>query len=453
MKVLGVILCLVAITVFALIESGVSIPFFQNYKNNFKRNISGIANVVGIELPLEVQLYLDDMSTPMPKPTMTPADEMPREDKTELPQSEEDITAQEGTAALTTKEPIKVNAKKEALPIALDMAANMKFALYEGNIICANETRYVAFDDKGNLLWNEAIQMQSPNLKVAGRYVLINETGAKRISLYDGKKNLYTIQTESNIISADVSEYGDVVAVTEKAYYKGQVVVYNKAGDRIFAWDSGSYNILDADISPKRRVAISLLNTDEGADSFVTSITVNGKEKYKTDLFKNTVIFDVEYAGETLNAFSENGVRGISSGGKILWENVYTDKTLSKRMMDKNGDKVLFLDMAQSDEFIAISKSGKAYHSIKAESEPDSISIKSGLVAYNSGRDIILTDFKGKKIKRATCDSDIRQLHIINSGKVLAVYSSSIQLKKMKKSDEEAVILLPQETEAPLVEE
>ena len=81
MKVLGVILCLGAITVFALIESGVSIPFFQNYKNNFKRNISGIANVVGIELPLEVQLYLDDMSTPMPKPTMTPADEMPREDK------------------------------------------------------------------------------------------------------------------------------------------------------------------------------------------------------------------------------------------------------------------------------------------------------------------------------------------------------------------------------------
>ena len=100
------------------------------------------------------------------------------------------------------------------------------------------------------------------------------------------------------------------------------------------------------------------------------------------------------------------------------------------------------------DEFVAISKKGKTYAPIKAESEPDSISIKSGYVAYNSGRDIILTNRSGSKTKRATCDSDIRQIHIIDSGKVLAVYSSSIQFKKMKKSDTESVILLPQETPA-----
>lgn len=454
MKILGVVLCLGVITVFALIESGANVPFIQNYKNNFKRNISGIANLAGIELPLEMQLYLDDMSTPEPKPTMTPAEEqLSMENFLKLPENEEDIEAEEGTSPLTKKVSVKEKAKNEALPIALDMAANMKFAIHNGDILCANETRYMAFDEKGNLLWNEAIQMQSPGLKVAGKYVLINETGAKRLSLYEGKKNLYTIQTESNIISADVSEYGDVIAVTEKAYYKGQVVVYNKKGERIFAWDSGSYNILDADISEKRRVAVSLLNTDEGADSYVTSMTVNGDVKYKTELFKNTVIFDIEYSGETLNAFSENGVRGISQGGRIIWENVYTDKILSRRMMGKNGEKVLFFDPAQSDEFVAISKGGKAYPSIKAESEPDSISIKSGYVAYNSGRDIILTNFSGKKIKRATCDSDIRQIHIIDSGKVLAVYSSSIQFKKMKTSDEEAVILLPEETIEPQSEE
>jgi len=454
LKILGVILCVALIAFFALLESGVAQPFIETYKNNFKRNISGIANLAGIELPMDVQLYLDDMSTPAPKPTMTPAEEqLTMEEFMGLPENEDDIVAEEGTSPLTTKEPIKEKRSKDILPIALDMAASMKFAVYKGDVICANETSYKAFDTNGKLLWDETIQMQDPSLKVAGNYVLINEIGAKRISLYEGKKNLYTIQTESNIVSCDVSERGDVVAVTEKEYYKGQVVVFNKSGERIFAWDSGSYNILDADISPKRRVAISLLNTDEGADSYVTSITVNGDVKYKTELFKNNIIFDVEYVGESLNVFSENGVRIITASGKVAWENIYEDKILSRRMMDRNGDAVLFFDTAQSDDFVTITKKGKAYPPIRAESEPDSISISDGFVAYNSGRDIILTNKNGKKTKRATCDSDIRQIHIIDSGKVLAVYSSSIQFKKMTKSEEEAVILLPQESPVPQEEE
>ena len=159
MKILGVIICLLAITFFALLESGANVPFIHNYKNNFKRNISGIANMAGIELPLEVQLYLDDMSTPAPKPTMTPAKD-DEQDILKLPEIEEDIEAEEGTSPLTTKEPVKKTVKNDALPIALDMAANMKFAIVGDNVLCANETRYMAFDSKGNLLWNEPIQMQ-----------------------------------------------------------------------------------------------------------------------------------------------------------------------------------------------------------------------------------------------------------------------------------------------------
>lgn len=444
-------MCVGVIAFVALLESGVQIPYLQNYKINFKRNISGIANLAGVELPMDVQLYLDDMSTPAPKDVIAPLEEqLAMEEFLKLPENEEDIEGEAGTDVLTTREPImEAPRSKDALPIALDMAANMKFTLYHGDVICANETTYMAFDTKGQVLWKEAIQMQDPNMRVAGDYILINEVGAKRISLYQGKKNLYTIQTEGNIISCDLSENGDVVAVTEKEYYKGQVVVFNKKGERIFAWDSGSYNILDADISNNRRVAVSLLNTDEGADCFITSMTVNGDIKYKTELFKNNILYDVEYVGETLNVFSENGVRGISPSGKVSWKKLFDDKVLSRRMMDPSGNKVLFIDTAQSDEFVVVSKKGRAFSAIKAESEPDSISIKDNFVAYNSGRDIILTSRNGKNMKRATCDSDIRQIHIIDPGKVLAVYSSSIQFKKMTKSKEDAVILIPEETPAP----
>lgn len=449
LKILGVLLCVAVIAFFALLESGVPMDFLTNYKNNFKRNISGIANFIGAEIPMEVQLYLDDMSTPAPKPTMEPSsDVFSMSDVFKLPETEE-IVPEEGTSPLTTKAPVMGKQSKASMPIALDMAANMKFSLYKNYIVCASETKYICFDTNGKTIWTENIQMEAPSLKVAGDYVLINEVGAKRISLYDDNKNIYTLQTESNIVSCDLTENGDVVAVTEKEYYKGQVVVYNKKGEKIFAWDSGTYSILDADLSAKRRLAISLLNTESGADSFVSCMTLDGKTRYKTDLFKNSVIFDVEFVDEKLNAFTDSGAIGISERGKTSWEHQYPDKILKKKIMDKNGEKVFFFDTADSDEFVAISKRGKVYDSIKAESEPVAISIKDGRVAYNSGRDIILMTFKGKNVKRATCDSDIRQLYIIDSQKVLAVYSSSIQFMKMNKTDEEAVILLPKETPAP----
>ena len=37
LKILGVLLCVAAIVFVALLESGVAIPYVQNYKNNLKK--------------------------------------------------------------------------------------------------------------------------------------------------------------------------------------------------------------------------------------------------------------------------------------------------------------------------------------------------------------------------------------------------------------------------------
>lgn len=428
LKILLIVLCLCAVMLFALVAAGVNVPFLQAYKNNFKHNVSGISNLLGIELPIEVQLYLDDESVPTPKPTM-----MPAEEADELaaalgyPQKEE-VETHEGTANLTTKAPVKVS-KKENLPVALDGAANAKFADFGGNVVAVNETRYRCYNNKGELLWELPIQMQSPQVTVQGEYVLISETGAKKISLYKGKKQIFEATAEGNIITADLSKNGDVVAVTEKEYFKGQVVVFNSNGKVIFAWDSGSYNILDAAISAKRRVAISLLNTDVGADSVITCFDVNGKEKYRTESFTNSIIFDLEFNGEKLNAVADNRCVGLSSKGKILWEYDYGERALVNYDIAANGSKLLLFENGGVGELVVISAGGKPYDGIKTESVPDTVSIKSDYIAYNSGRDIIISDFKGKTVKRTSCSADIKQAYAIEKSKVFCVYNSSIQVK------------------------
>ncbi len=447
LKMLVVVLCLGAVTLFALVQSGTNVAFIQAYKNNFKRNVTGICNMIGITLPIEVQLYLDDMSAPEPKPTMVPASIQDEIDKAWGYMQQEEIPEKEGTAELTAKETVRVT--DDAVPIALDGAANAEFAEYKGKIIAVNETKYRCFSQSGELIWELPLQMQDPQLTVRGKYVLINETGAKKVSLYDGKKLLFSESTEGNIITADVSENGDVTAVCEKEYFKGQVVVFNKSGKVIFAWDSGSYNILDAAISEKRSLSISLLNTDEGADSFITCFNVNGKTKYKTENFKNSIIFDLEYSGEKLNAFADNMCAGISSKGKVSWQYNFGGKILNKYSMEESGAKLLLFETGGTGEITVIGGSGKEYTPIKTEVMPDAVSIKADYISYNSGRDVIITDFNGKKMYRTSCDADVKDVYVLSSKKAFCVYSTSVQFKKLKYRDKKETVALPEESAAP----
>ena len=442
-KILIIIVCLCAITLFSLIAAGVEIPLLQTYKINFKHNISGISNILGIELPIEMQLYLDDETVPTPKPTMVPKEEIEAIEEALGYPLEEEVETKEGTTALTTKAPLKV--KSENLPVALDGASNSKFADYGGDVVAVSETRYRGFNNKGESLWELPIQMQSPQVTVRGEYVLVNETGAKKIILYKGKKQVFEATTEGNIITCDLSKKGDVVAVCEKEYYKGQVLVLNSNGKVIFAWDSGSYNILDAAISDDRKVAVSLLNTDVGADSLITCLDVKGKEKYRTENFSNSIIFELEFDGEKLNAIADNKCVGLSKNGKVLWEYDYAGRVLKNYDIAVNGSKLLLFDNGGVGEIVVVSRGGKAYDTIKTESMPDVLSIKADYIAYNSGRDIIVSNFKGTSVKRATCSADIKQAYALEKNKIFCVYNGSIQVKKPVRVKKQDVVVITTE--------
>ena len=432
LKILMVALCLAAVSVFALIESGVTPAFITSYKNNFKRNISGICNFLNIELPIETQLYLDDMSEPEPKPQMIPAsqDDEQKEELEYPDYEEETISEKEGTGDFTIKEEEKTS---KDLPTAFTAAENTRFENYQNGIICANETLYAYYKSDATPLWQEKIQMQEPVLLAKGDYVLISETGAKKLALYKGKKLIFIAETEGNILTADLSSRGDVVAVTQKEYFKGQVVVFNKSGKKIFVWDSGSYSILDAAVSDGRKVAISLLSTDEGASSIIQVFDVNGRDICKTDAFDDTVFFRIDFDGENMSVLSESKCISMTAKGKIRWEYDFGGRKIKMCRRIENGTRAILFDNEGIGEIVVLSASGKAYPPIKTENMPYTINIKSKYVAYNNGRNAVLTNYSGKRVLTAECGSDIKQIYVVGSDKVFCVYSTGVQEKTLKK--------------------
>ena len=418
-KVIVALVLLMAVCIFAVFASGIKIGFIENYTYNFKLNILALSQKLGIELSGETLEYLQDLPEPQyveNKPDVEQGEAAPSEIETA-----EDIPDIEFEDLVTNDD------KAKSTPLALEDAPTYKYAKYRDYILCVNETSVLAFNDKGKSLWGIGIHMTAPIIDVGNDYYMIAERGGRKIALFDGKKLVYEAEADGDIKNASISENGDVVIVSDKESYKGSVTVINKRGDKVFVWNSGTDGIIDADIAAgSRRVAISLINTDSGADSKVKVFNItNGKEEADT-AFEGSIVFDVDFLGEVVNLFGDDMVAGMSQKGKVLWTIDFSREDFLSYSAENNGYKMLLTDNNNSAELSVVTSRGKEKSLILPEKKPDCMDIRSGRVAYNSGRDLVFSGLSGRNKMSHTCPREIRDIHILSDNSVMVVYSSGI---------------------------
>ncbi len=322
------------------------------------------------------------------------------------------------------------SAKAESsVTVSFDGANNTEFMPYKNGIICAR-TNYMSFIDKtGALVWETETAIVNPILKTAGNYIMLAEDGRNKICLYESGKLLYDTDDPDPIIGANVSSNGDVIAVTNKASYKGGISVYNKTGARIFSWASGSDAVLCADISASsRRAAVSLLNTDTTVKSSIQLFNINQSDSYAKIEADNTVIFDISFKGNILNAFGDNRIVGISDSGKVVYDTVFDTAQLTHSASDDNGNKLLSLDDGNIPMINMYSGDDKLIGSVPLTGVTDFIDIEGKKLLYNIGRDVFFGKINSKSILKYTAAMDIKKLMIISNDAFVIVYSNSLEI-------------------------
>ncbi len=422
-KIVMIVLLLAAVSLFAIFASGIKIGFFENYTYNFKINMLAISNYFDIKLSEPVREYLTDLPTPEP----VTEDEV--QEETEPVESK--IEKAEDIPDVEFEDLAPEDSKVKSTPVAMESASTYSYSDYRDYMLCVNETSVMAYNDAGKSLWAIGIHMSKPILDVGGGYYMIAERGGRKIALFDGKKRIYEAEADGDIKTAAISDNGDVVVVSEKEFYKGAVIVINKKGDRVFSWNSGNYNIVDADIAAgSRRVAVSLLATDTGANSIVEIFDISSGEKEGEATFEGSLVFDVDFLGEVLNVFADNKIVGLSQKAKQLWEVDYSSRKLLHYRAENSGYKLAMVDDSNSSQLEILTARGKQKSLITANNMPDCMDIRSGRIAYNSDRDLIFSGLSGKHKKSHTCSRDIKDIYIINNNTVMVVYSSGLEFIK-----------------------
>lgn len=321
---------------------------------------------------------------------------------------------------------------KNTVTVPMEAAGQSEFIGFKGNIVSAHTNYMSLIGSDGSTIWENTTTIVNPMLKTAGNYLLLAEKGGRKICLYNDSKLVYEIDTEDNILNCSVSSNGDVVAVTDKASYKGAAVVFNREGKQIFAWSSGSDNIISADISPtSRRVAVSLLNTDDKVRSAVQLFNINEEESYAQVIFEDTIIFDTEFNGDTLSVFGDNCIAGIYAQGELIYDKRFDDVEFVHYGTDEEGNKILLFDNTNIPLINVYNQNASLKHQLSPEELPDFVDIWGKYIVYNSGRNIIYGKAGKSRLEKYTASMDIKNLMLIDDNTLVIVYSNNIEIVKV----------------------
>lgn len=290
-----------------------------------------------------------------------------------------------------------------------------------------NHMSYI--DGTGTVVWEIDTAIVDPILKVDGNYILIAEKGRNKICLYIDNKLQYDVDDPDTVMSAELSSNGDVVVVTDKSSYRGGISVYNKSGEQIFSWASGSDAVICADISAaSRSVAVALLNSDVTAKTTVQLFNVNETESYAKIEMPDTVVYELQFVGDKVNAFGDNRVTGISSSGKIVYDNDFSNVQLTHSAIDSNGNKLLAFDDGNIPMLNLYSKNGFFKNSTTLIGVTDFIDINKKYILYNIGRDIYFGKTNSKVMSKYTAAMDIKNLIIVSDTTFVVIYSNSLEV-------------------------
>ncbi|MDO5480007.1 MAG: DUF5711 family protein [Clostridia bacterium] len=325
------------------------------------------------------------------------------------------------------KEYADTNVVNDGKHIPLENAANGKYKRFQKGILSATDTTLTLYDQDGNSEWSEKIQIASPILEVAGEHIIVYEQNGKVLTVYNKNQHKYSKTISGNIKTASISESGDVAVVFEREGYKGSVIVYNKEGQEVYLWNSGKFRIIDADISPSRRLAVTLLNTNNTLEAKIYYFDLAKSGPESTISIDDTVVFDIDFDGDVLNAYCDNKVIATDIKGDIKWNYDFGGRNITRYIMTEKGEKVISFDNHNVSEITMISRTGDEKNTIKTDILPDCLDCYDDRILFNSGRTLVVCNQSGEIVARYTASRDVKSAYLMSSKKIFIVYTTGIE--------------------------
>jgi hypothetical protein len=329
------------------------------------------------------------------------------------------------------------NSGKESLKLQYDTREHTFFDVQNGTIIKYTKDSIKGISKNGEELWTIQLTMANPFVKVSDNGVLIADIGGKDIYVIEDGKIKWNKKLDDNIINACISKKGYVTVVHEAKGYRNAVTAFDLHGGKYFTRYINETNVLSAIASPTgKQVLINSVDTSGvTADSSIELTDIYGKPLAKLTNKDSILAYAGFIGNENIIAAGDSRIVFYDKDHKEKWSKdfknseVYSARTVSDKYIaavvggeDANGSlaDVITLKIINTD--------GKQAAEYKINSEVKGIEAYDGVIAVNTGREVLFINTSGRLEGKFTGQNDITEVRFFNRSEALIVTKTDIEI-------------------------
>lgn len=296
------------------------------------------------------------------------------------------------------------------------------------------------YNRNGKILFEKKHSLSEPVVKLSETRYLLYGQGERTLSVNTFSKSLYTLNFQSGIITASVSDSGAFAVATKADGYSSDVSVFNKNNEKIYEWLSPDETVNSLALSSNgNSLAISTIKVVNG--KFVSNFYVFRFDSANA-VFKRTYEDDVIYqiyptANTTFCIVLEDNIEFIN----YKKESVLSNKTEYSVSVIKQCDNkivaVRTIAANQEESVIEIyNLSGKLKNSFKVECNVIDFSYNANKIYLLDSQQITKYNSSGKTVASAKAEYDTLFIEYISSNSVACIQNSSIDKTDLNQTEE-----------------
>lgn len=300
------------------------------------------------------------------------------------------------------------------------------------------DTNISAYTNGGKKIFTEMHGFSNPIICVSDTRALVFDQGGKNAYIYNLSGQIYSVETNDDIITANISRSGTLAIATHSDGYASTVYIYDKSCEQIFTWNSAKDIVNNVLLnSSGSKFAVSTVNAAAG--QYVSNVLVQDLESadplYSLNL-DTSVVMALHDTGKGFSIIANDKYKFVS------WSKFNTNEIVQTGEINlcrtaKNGTLLVFnrANNRSDNTVVIISNKGVKVSEFKLNGIITDISYSKNRIYYVSDNTVNILDRNGTVLRTELYDYGATKFTVIGSNSLALIADKQIIKTTIEKGE------------------
>ncbi len=311
--------------------------------------------------------------------------------------------------------------EENVVAISLEESANNYVYAVENHIVILSGNMLKMYNASGREVQNINMNISKPIFTADNKYLVVAESGGKKLYLVSGNSILWEKDVEGSISKINVNKNGYVSVVLTGTSYKVVVTTYNTEGKELFSTYLSTTYSIDIDLSDDNKY-LAIAEANSSGTVIKSGIKIISIEKaqttpseaiiYNNQDMNNKIITKLNYQ-DNLVYMHESGISSIineeiNTLAEFQEDDIFADIDLTNNIAKVTKKASNLFDMATTVEITNSSNKRTSIYTL--DGVPKGIYTYGDIIALNIGTEIHFVGTNGWLIKKYVSSQEIREV-------------------------------------------